>query len=116
MDVLEREIEALKPNVREMLMSSKGYDSVKKRSLMIYLLVSLGLAYHFEEEIEKSLKDGFEKIDEIIAGEDDLYTISTIFWVFRTYGYNMSSGNAILIYMLVCISFFIGIIYIYLNI
>ncbi|KAG7627003.1 unnamed protein product [Arabidopsis thaliana] len=91
MDVLEREIEALKPNVREMLMSSKGYDSVKKRSLMIYLLVSLGLAYHFEEEIEKSLKDGFEKIDEIIAGEDDLYTISTIFWVFRTYGYNMSS-------------------------
>lgn len=93
MDALKREIEALKPNVGKMFMSPKGDDSVKKRILSIYLLVSLGLAYHFEDEIEESVRDAFEKIDEMMAGEEDLYTVSTIFWVFRTYGYNISSGN-----------------------
>ncbi|KAG2276677.1 hypothetical protein Bca52824_059232 [Brassica carinata] len=28
----------------------------------------------------------------MMAGEDDLYTVSVIFYVFRTYGYNISSG------------------------
>lgn len=28
-----------------------------------------------------------------MAGEDDLYTVSVIFYVFRTYGYNISSGK-----------------------
>ncbi|KAG5376201.1 hypothetical protein IGI04_040797, partial [Brassica rapa subsp. trilocularis] len=92
MDALKREIEALKPNVGKMFMSPKGDDSVKKRILSIYLLVSLGLAYHFEDEIEESVRDAFEKIDEMMAGEEDLYTVSTIFWVFRTYGYNISSA------------------------
>ncbi|WZZ21496.1 hypothetical protein YC2023_122883 [Brassica napus] len=88
---VSRYIEALKPNVGKMFMSPKGDDSVKKRILSIYLLVSLGLAYHFEDEIEESVRDAFEKIDEMMAGEEDLYTVSTIFWVFRTYGYNISS-------------------------
>ncbi|CAN7140145.1 unnamed protein product [Brassica rapa subsp. narinosa] len=88
---VKRYIEALKPNVGKMFMSPKGDDSVKKRILSIYLLVSLGLAYHFEDEIEESVRDAFEKIDEMMAGEEDLYTVSTIFWVFRTYGYNISS-------------------------
>ncbi|KAF8102594.1 hypothetical protein N665_0198s0292 [Sinapis alba] len=91
MEALKREIEALKPNVGKMFMSPKVVDSVKKRILSIYLLVSLGLAYHFEDEIEESLRDAFEKIDEMMAGEEDLYTVSTIFWVFRTYGYKISS-------------------------
>lgn len=95
MDALRREIEALKPEVVKMLMSPKSVDAVKKRILMIYLLVSLGLGYHFEDEIEEILRGDFEKIDEMMAGEDDLYTVSTIFWVFRTYGYGMSSGNVI---------------------
>uniref|UniRef100_A0A1J3GR19 Terpenoid synthase 1 n=1 Tax=Noccaea caerulescens TaxID=107243 RepID=A0A1J3GR19_NOCCA len=91
MDALAQEIETLKPKVKDMLMFSKSTDSAKKRILLIYMLVSLGVAYHFEDEIEESLKEGFEKIHEMIAGDDDLYTISIIFWVFRTYGYNMSS-------------------------
>ncbi|CAH8254956.1 unnamed protein product [Arabidopsis lyrata] len=94
MDVLGREIEALKPQMRDMLMSSKGINkSSKKKILFIYLLVSLGLAFHFEDEIEESLKDGLREIEEIMAGEDDLYTVSIIFWVFRTYGHNISSGK-----------------------
>lgn len=93
MEALKRDIEALKPNVGKIFMLPKGVDSVKKRLLSIYLLVSLGLAYHFEDEIEESLRYAFDKIDEMMAGEEDLYTVSTIFWVLRTYGYNISSGN-----------------------
>ncbi|CAH2036179.1 unnamed protein product [Thlaspi arvense] len=92
-DLLGREIEELKPQVSGMFMSSKGIDSTKKKILFIYLLVSLGLAYHFEDEIEESLKDGFTNMEEMMTGEDDLYTVSVIFWVFRTYGHNISSGD-----------------------
>ncbi|CDY42473.1 BnaA10g08490D [Brassica napus] len=91
MDTLEREIEAVKPVVSGMIMSSQCLESTKKKILMIYLLVSLGLMYLFEDEIEECLKEGFGKIEDMLAGENDLYTVSTIFWVFRTYGYNISS-------------------------
>lgn len=95
MDVLRKEIDALKPGVKDTLMCSQGIYSTKKRILMIYLLVSLGLAYHFEEEIYETLKDGFENIDEMMDGEDDLYTVSIVFWVFRRYGHHISSGKII---------------------
>lgn len=94
MEALGREIEELKPKVRDMFMSFIGSKSSKKKTLFIYLLVTFGLAYHFDDEIKESLKDDFQKIDEIMAGEDDLYTVSVIFWVFRTYGHNISSGKA----------------------
>lgn len=79
-------------------MSSQGIDSTKKRILMIYLLRSLGLAYHLEEEIYEILEEGLEKIEEMMAGEDDLYTVSIIFWVFRSYGHNISSGKRVSIH------------------
>ncbi|CAN7091475.1 unnamed protein product [Brassica rapa subsp. narinosa] len=41
MDALGREIEALKPQVRNMFISSKG---IKKKILFTYLLVTLGIA------------------------------------------------------------------------
>lgn len=62
---------------------------------MIYLLVSLGLAYHFEEDIYETLKEGFENIEETMDGEEDLYTVSVIFWVFRRYGHHISSGKGV---------------------
>ncbi|CAG7887118.1 unnamed protein product [Brassica rapa] len=93
-DVLASELEAIKPNVRDMLMSSnhaEGHDSTKRKILLIYLMISLGIAYHFENEIEKILTHAFEKIDDMVESEHDLYAISIFFWVFRTYGYNMSA-------------------------
>ncbi|KAH0883692.1 hypothetical protein HID58_059788 [Brassica napus] len=91
MDALRREMDTLKPNVRKTLMSSQAINSMKKRILMIYLLVRLGLVYHFENEIKESLKEGFQKIEEMMAGTDDLYTTSIIFWVFKTYGHHIST-------------------------
>ncbi|KAF8115055.1 hypothetical protein N665_0030s0098 [Sinapis alba] len=91
MDALRKEMDVLSPKVKNKLMSSKGIDSTKKRILMIYLLVSLGLAHHFKDEIDETLQEGFEKIEEMMDGEDDLYTVSIIFWVLRRYGHNLSS-------------------------
>lgn len=71
---------------------AEGHDSSKRKTLLIYLMVSLGLAYHFEDVIEETLAHAFEKIGDMIADEHDLNTISILFWVFRTYGHNMSSG------------------------
>ncbi|KAG7658582.1 Isoprenoid synthase domain superfamily [Arabidopsis suecica] len=91
MDALRNEIDALKPKVKNTIMSSQGIDSTKKRILMIYMLVSLGLAHHFEEEIYETLRDGFGKIEEMLEDEDDLCTLSIIFWAFRRYGHYISS-------------------------
>ncbi|CAL9226170.1 unnamed protein product [Arabidopsis halleri] len=91
MDALKKEIDALKPKVKNTFMSSQGSDSTKKKVLMIYLFVSLGIAHHFEEEIYGTLNEGFKNIEKMMAGEEDLYTISIIFWVFRRYGHYISS-------------------------
>ncbi|KAG2244920.1 hypothetical protein Bca52824_093243 [Brassica carinata] len=93
-DALRKEIDVLKPKVKKALMSYQGIDSAKKRLLMIYLLVSLGLAHHLEDEIDETLKEGVEKKEEMIEGENDLYTVSIIFWVFRRYGHHISSGDS----------------------
>ncbi|EFH39174.1 hypothetical protein ARALYDRAFT_359284, partial [Arabidopsis lyrata subsp. lyrata] len=90
LDVLAREIEEFKPKVRENIFSLSS-DAIKRKILSIHLLINLGLSYHFENEIEETLKEAFEKIENLIADENDLYTISIMFRVFRTYGHNMLS-------------------------
>ncbi|KAG2318422.1 hypothetical protein Bca52824_011635 [Brassica carinata] len=81
------EIDTVKPKVKNTFMSSQGIE----RILMIYLLVNLGLAYHFEDEIHDTLKESFTKIEEMMDNDEDLHTVSIIFWVFRTYGHYISS-------------------------
>ncbi|KAG7543170.1 Terpene synthase N-terminal domain [Arabidopsis thaliana x Arabidopsis arenosa] len=72
LDVITREIEILKPEVRELL-SSQGDDETSKRKvLLIQLLISLGLAFHFENEINDILEHAFPKLDvfKIFTGDD----------------------------------------------
>ncbi|CAL9234426.1 unnamed protein product [Arabidopsis halleri] len=94
MDDLGREIEALKLRVNAMLLPSNGAD-LKQIILMIHKLISLGVSYHFEDEIVKFLNDAFKNTKDmnmiIDCNEDDLYTVSVMFRVFRLYGHNMSS-------------------------
>ncbi|KAL0793109.1 hypothetical protein Bca101_064486 [Brassica carinata] len=73
------------------LYSQDDDEAIKSKILVIHFLVSLGLAYHFENEIEHVVKVAFEKIADLIADENDLYMISIMFRVFRTYGHDMSS-------------------------
>ncbi|XP_010544459.1 PREDICTED: terpenoid synthase 1-like [Tarenaya hassleriana] len=88
-EALAKQIDQLKAKVGGMLMSPTG--ETKEKICLIYQLISLGLSYHFENEIEEILKDAFGEIEEMTADEDDLYTISVMFWVFRTYRHHMSS-------------------------
>jgi len=78
------------------LLSSQGDDETSKRKvLLIQLLLSLGLAFHFENEIKNILEHAFRKIDDITGDEKDLSTISIMFRVFRTYGHNLPSSKTI---------------------
>jgi len=72
-------------------MSSESSDKEKIR--LIHLLVSMGISYHFDKEIQDILKHSFTKLDDIIVGEDDLETISIMFEVFKLYGHKMSCGK-----------------------
>ncbi|CAN8246142.1 unnamed protein product [Cochlearia groenlandica] len=92
-DVLTKEIEVLKPKVREdiLMLSSGNNELMKKKIHLIHLLESLGLSFYFTKEIEETLKNAFEKIEYLIDNENNLYTISIMFRVFRAYGHNMSS-------------------------
>lgn len=94
MDDLWRQIEALKPIVNAMLLPCNGADA-KKITCFIHTLVSLGVSYHFEEKIVEFLKDAFENIEDMIIDckEDDLYTVSIIFRVFRLYGHYITPGE-----------------------
>ncbi|CAA7029922.1 unnamed protein product [Microthlaspi erraticum] len=87
-DELERQIGAMKPLVREMLMSF--HSSEKEKIRFIHLLISLGVSYHFDKEIQEILDQSFTKLHDIIVGENDLETISIMFEVFRLYGHKMS--------------------------
>ena len=55
----------------------------------------MGLSYHFEAEIDEPLREGLGNIEEMMADEEDLYTVSIIFWVFRTYSHYISSGKEV---------------------
>jgi hypothetical protein len=88
-DSLGRDIEALKAKVSEKLVCM----DVKERIHLIHLLVSLGVAYHFEKQIEEFLKVDFENVEDMNLGEEDMYSISVIFRVFRLYRHKLSSGE-----------------------
>jgi hypothetical protein len=91
-DDIAREIESvMKPYVRDRLISS--HNSNKDKIRLIHLLISLGISYYFESEIEMILNKAFEELDMIIAEEDDLETISIMFEVFRLYQHKMSCDS-----------------------
>ncbi|XP_023635454.1 (Z)-gamma-bisabolene synthase 2 isoform X2 [Capsella rubella] len=92
LDAITREIDILKPEVRELLSSQGDNETSKSKVLLIQLLLSLGLAFHFENEIENILEDVFQRIEDMFGDERDLSTVSIMFCVFRTYGHNLSSN------------------------
>ncbi|KAJ4969137.1 hypothetical protein NE237_015838 [Protea cynaroides] len=82
--------EKLKEEVRRKLVGDAN-GSLKKLSL-IDSVQRFGVAYHFEEEIEKAL----EMIHDASYGFDDnnLYTVALRFRLLRQQGYNVPCGNS----------------------
>ncbi|XP_043710536.1 (-)-germacrene D synthase-like [Telopea speciosissima] len=84
-----KQVDELKEEVRRMLVGDANNEFLKKLSL-IDSLQRLGVAYHFEEEIEEILEQIHEAPDHGFDDDnDDLYTIALRFRLLRQQGYNV---------------------------
>ncbi|KAJ6854544.1 hypothetical protein NC651_039468 [Populus alba x Populus x berolinensis] len=90
-----RKVEELKENVKDMLMASKK-DTVEHIEF-INQLCRLGVSYHFDDEIENSLKEIFYDLPNLLEKHDfDLYTVSLLFRALRQHGFKIPCGERIL--------------------
>ncbi|KAJ9671958.1 hypothetical protein PVL29_025552 [Vitis rotundifolia] len=85
-DHLKQHVQQLKGEVRKMLMAADD-DSVQ-RLLLIDAIQRLGVAYHFESEIDEALKHMFD--GSVASAEEDVYTASLRFRLLRQQGYHVS--------------------------
>lgn len=89
----EEEVERLKDEVRKMLIEAHA-TSTRKLLELIDNTQRLGVSYHFEKEIEESLKHTYNNM--CSCGEFDdhnnLETIALRFRLLRQAGYNVSCG------------------------
>uniref|UniRef100_A0A803MH31 Uncharacterized protein n=1 Tax=Chenopodium quinoa TaxID=63459 RepID=A0A803MH31_CHEQI len=77
---VKKELQETKNNPIELL---NFFDAIER----------LGLAYHFEQEIEDALKQIYESYEGQCA-KDDLYHVSTRFRILRQHGFFVPCGNA----------------------
>ncbi|KAI9376903.1 hypothetical protein POPTR_019G023004v4 [Populus trichocarpa] len=83
-----RKVEVLKEDVKDMLTASKK-DPVEHIEF-VNQLCRLGVSYHFDDEIENSLKEIFDDLPNLLEKHDfDLSTVSLLFRVFRQHGFKM---------------------------
>ena len=86
-----RRVNKLKENVGMML--EKVVDPVNQLEL-IDILQSLGLSYHFVDEIKKLLKSIYDNISNDDTWDKDvLYVVALKFRLLRQHGYYLSQGN-----------------------
>lgn len=88
----EKEIAELKEIVRmEMLAASADvFEQLK----LIDAIDRLGVAYHFETEVEEALERIYAATYQSHDHDDgDLYNVSLRFRVLRQHGYNVSTGK-----------------------
>ena len=88
----KQQIEELKEEVRKELKKASAVKSPELLKLIDSIQL-LGVAYHFETEIEEALKDIFEKYSRLVDDNEDLTTSSLRFRLLRQEGYHVPSGN-----------------------
>ncbi|KAG8386224.1 hypothetical protein BUALT_Bualt03G0126700 [Buddleja alternifolia] len=89
---VEKELQKLREDVRKVLVTTPD-ESLNKLEL-IDSIQRLGVAYHFEKEIDISLKCIYETYSECNGKqEDDLYIAALRFRLLRQHGYNLSSAD-----------------------
>lgn len=91
-----QEIETLKEETRSMLGAACERSLAEKLNL-IDTVERLGLAYHFEKQIDDML-DQIYKEDPNFEGHEynDLYTCALQFRMLRQHGYNISPSRSII--------------------
>lgn len=89
--IVEKQIEELKAEVRTKLVAAA--DRSSEILSMIEAIQRLGLAYHFETEIEEALEHTYRTYhDENDAVNNDLNHFALRFRLLRQQGYNVSCG------------------------
>lgn len=86
----EQQIQELKEEVRKSLEATAGNSSQLLK--LIDSIQRLGLAYHFEREIEEALKAVYQTYT-LVDDNDHLTTVSLLFRLLRQEGYHIPSGN-----------------------
>ncbi|KAJ6410287.1 hypothetical protein OIU84_007104 [Salix udensis] len=90
-EALEFEVEKLREQVkREILLAAASNDSSQSLDL-VDAIQRLGVAYHFESEIEEALQRIHNNHIDMEGG--DLYSTALGFRLLRQHGYNVSCGN-----------------------
>ncbi|KAH7860923.1 hypothetical protein Vadar_019579 [Vaccinium darrowii] len=82
----ERNLQQLKEKVRKQLVEAKG--ELSQQLDHIDAIQRLGVAYHFEPEIEQGLHHIYETYGD--KNDEDLYTLSLMFRLLRQQGYPIS--------------------------
>ena len=67
-------------------------DDSAQKLLLIDAIQRLGVAYHFESEIDEVLKHMFD--GSVVSAEEDVYTASLRFRLLRQQGYHVSCGES----------------------
>ena len=90
-EALVLEVEKLREQVkREVLLAAASNFSSQSLDL-IDAIQRLGVAYHFETEIEEALQHIYN--NRIDMEDEDLYNTALGFRLLRQHGYNVSCGN-----------------------
>uniref|UniRef100_F6HN07 Terpene synthase N-terminal domain-containing protein n=1 Tax=Vitis vinifera TaxID=29760 RepID=F6HN07_VITVI len=84
----EKQVEDLKEKVRRRLITAAGNPSQQLN--YIDAIQRLGVAYHFEREIEEALKHMYDNYYDVEHKDDDLYNVSLQFRLLRQQGFNLS--------------------------
>ncbi|KAJ9671954.1 hypothetical protein PVL29_025549 [Vitis rotundifolia] len=85
---LEQQVQQLKGEVRKLLITAA--DDSEQKLHLIDAIQRLGLAYHFESEIDEALQHMFDGYVISAEKDDDVYTASLRFRLLRQQGYNVS--------------------------
>nr|Q9FXY7.1 RecName: Full=(E)-beta-farnesene synthase; Short=AaFS; AltName: Full=Terpene synthase 10 [Artemisia annua]CAC12731.1 putative sesquiterpene cyclase [Artemisia annua] len=88
-------VEELKEEVKKELITIKGSNEPMQHVKLIELIDAvqrLGIAYHFEEEIEEALQHIHVTYGEQWVDKENLQSISLWFRLLRQQGFNVSSG------------------------
>ncbi|WCJ38723.1 Terpene synthase 5 [Euphorbia peplus] len=85
-----KELEVVKVKVKSMLLHSKDQE-LSDNIQFINLLCRLGVAYHFEDEINEQLNRIFTMLPQLLENNDyDICTLANAFRVLRQYGHKMT--------------------------
>jgi hypothetical protein len=84
-----QEIEKLREQFKRELLAAASNSS--QQLDLIDSIQRLGVAYHFETEIEEALQHIYN--NRIDMKDDDLYNTALGFRLLRQHGYNVSCGN-----------------------